>query len=235
MIWALAQIDGLHVSASRSVFIFKDRVVPLSEIGETLGVGHVLDGTVSRVNRRLRVTAQLIDIPSGVPIWASRFDQQAGDVFRIQQEISRAVVRELKLELGIDARFQVANKTNDLTAYEFFLKGRLKFQNEQPGMRFSGAAELEEAIRLAPDFPDAQGQYALVRTLNSISEPYRENQARIRRSFESAFASNPFQAEALVAKAIAARWEAWNWPGLCGAAEMRYSLATLTFGGAYEF
>lgn len=211
LICALAQIDGLHVPASRSVFAFKAHNLSFAEIGAKLGVNHVLDGTVSKFEQNLRVTAQLIEIESGTPIWASRFDEQFGDVFRIQGEIASAVVRGLSIQLGIARPMRVAHKTSDLKAYELFLKGRLKYQNEQPGMEFSGTRELEQAIGLAPDFPDAQGLYALVKTLNSISEPYCENAEAIRTAFESALSSNPFQAEALVAKAIAVRAETWDW------------------------
>ncbi|MCZ6852461.1 MAG: hypothetical protein O7G86_00960 [Gammaproteobacteria bacterium] len=98
-----------------------------------------------------------------------------------------------------------------MDAYELFLKGRLKYQNEQRDMTYSGIDELEQAVKIAPNFPDAHGLKAYIQSLNSITQPYGSIEFSIKESYQAALTTNPFQEEALMAKAIAVRWQSWDW------------------------
>jgi adenylate cyclase len=122
---ALTHIENLHVVARTSAFSFKDKNVDISEIGRKLKVAHVLEGSVRKAGNRLRITAQLIKVEDGYHLWSERFDRDMEDVFAIQDEISLAIVRELKVRLlKAEETAVVKRHTVDPEAYELYLKGR---------------------------------------------------------------------------------------------------------------
>ncbi len=211
LISTLGQISGLDVAASRSVFSLKDSAASVSEIGDTLRVNHLLEGSVHLVQDRLRITTELIEVDNGFQLWTAKYDKKLDDIFRVQEEITQSVVDALKIQLNLKNPNLVSPKTPNLEAYEQYLKGRLKYQTDQPGMEYTGHEELREAIRLAPGFTEAQGLYAFITALNSTSESFDKNKTDIERSFEAALKGNPFQVEALMAKAISVRWQSWDW------------------------
>jgi TolB-like protein len=116
----LAVIEGLEVRSSTSSFAFKDKPRNLRNIGEQLGANLVVEGSVLRAGSRLRINAQLVQVAGDIPLWAERFDREMKDVFAIQDEISRAIVNELRLTLGKGQRRYDTN----LEAYELYLKAR---------------------------------------------------------------------------------------------------------------
>jgi serine/threonine protein kinase len=125
LINALAQIKGVRVAARTSAFRFREEEVDIREIGEKLNVGTVLEGSVRKAGSRLRITAQLINIEDGYHIWSERFDREMRDIFDIQDEITRAIVDQLRVELvGPKDRPLVSSCTENLEAYSAFLKGR---------------------------------------------------------------------------------------------------------------
>ena len=212
LISMLTQIRGLHVAARTSAFAFKDQAISTRDIGEQLNVTHILEGSVRKSSAKFRITTQLVDVASGYQIWSKTFDRMAADIFTVQEEIAQAVVEALKIQLGVDHQFQATRTPGgELDAYELFLKGRLKYQNEQRGMKYSGIDELEQAIKIAPNFPDAHGLKAYIQSLNSITQPYGSIESSIEESYQAALTTNPFQEEALMAKAIAVRWQSWDW------------------------
>ena len=212
LIAMLAQVRGLHVAARTSVFSFKDKNLSVKEIGEGLDVSHVLEGSVRKTATQLRITTQLIKVDDGFHVWSASFDLKMANVFQMQEGIAEAVVDALRLKLGVDHPFTPVNDASgNPRAYELFLQGRLKYQNEQFGLTYSGTEQLQQAVQISPNFPDAHGLNAYVRSLNSIVAPYRNSRSEIRRSYKAALAINPFQEEALMAKAIDVRWQSWDW------------------------
>ena len=95
----LAQVPGLRVAARTSAFEFKDRNVDVRRIGQSLGVRHVLEGSVRRDGDNLRVTMQLIDAANGYHVWAGSYDRSWSDVISIQDEIARSVMEALRIVL----------------------------------------------------------------------------------------------------------------------------------------
>ncbi|MFQ5770304.1 MAG: adenylate/guanylate cyclase domain-containing protein, partial [bacterium] len=95
----LMQVEGLHVVARTSAFSFKGEKMDIREIGKKLNVEHVLEGSVRKVGTRLRIAAQLINIANGYHLWSKRYDRDMEDVFAIQDEISLAIVDNLKVKL----------------------------------------------------------------------------------------------------------------------------------------
>jgi serine/threonine-protein kinase len=158
---ALARIDGLRVVARSSSFVFKGRTADVREVGRSLDVGAVLEGSVRRSGSRLRITTQLIDVASGYQLWSERFDRQLEDVFAIQDEIALAVVDNLKVKLLTRERASILRRhAVSLDAYEAYLKALFEWNSMTPE-GFARCQDLfREAIRLDPDFAPAYAQLA---------------------------------------------------------------------------
>ena len=91
LITGLARIRWLFVIARNSSFVYKNRAVDVKEVSRALGVRYVLEGSVRRAGNRLRITAQLVDATTGGHHWAERYDRELGDIFAVQDEITRSV------------------------------------------------------------------------------------------------------------------------------------------------
>jgi TolB-like protein len=113
---ALAHVPGLKVIARTSAFAFKGQQVPIRQIADTLGVNTVLEGSVRRAGNRIRVTAQLIDVPSGFQLWSERYDRELADVFAVQDSIASAIVNELRGRFAVEA--PASSYTPKVAAYE---------------------------------------------------------------------------------------------------------------------
>jgi TolB-like protein/Tfp pilus assembly protein PilF len=158
LINALAQISGLRVASRTSAFRFRGEDVDICEIGEKLNVHTVLEGSVRKAGKRLRVTAQLINIENGYHLWSRRFDCEMKDIFDIQDDIARAIVDQLRVELiGQERQTLVAFGTKDLEAYTAFLEGRYHFYSLTPEGWAKGRALLLRAVELDPSFAAAHG------------------------------------------------------------------------------
>ena len=122
---ALAHLPGLRVAARTSVFAFKGKQLDVAELGAKLKVATVLEGSVRLAGRRVRITAQLINVADGFQMWSERFDRELVDVFAIQDEIARAIAAQLRVKLaGPAAQAVVRRGTNNIQAYDLYLKGR---------------------------------------------------------------------------------------------------------------
>jgi serine/threonine-protein kinase len=134
---ALAKVPGLQVASRSSCFAFKGKQVDIRQVGEKLGVGTLLEGSVRKIGNRIRITAQLINVENGYHLWSETYDRQLEDVFAIQDEISRAIVDALKLRLGSDTD-QLVVPTKNLEAYNLYLKARFFYHRfTEPSLRKS--------------------------------------------------------------------------------------------------
>jgi len=124
----LSQIEDLRVIASTSSFAFKGKDEDIREIGRKLNVAHLLEGSVRKVENRLRITAQLIKTIDGSNLWSESFDRELDNVstiFEIQDEISLAIVDKLKVNLLQKEQEAIVQRyTENLVAYNLYLKGR---------------------------------------------------------------------------------------------------------------
>jgi TolB-like protein/Tfp pilus assembly protein PilF len=120
---ALAKVPGLQVASRSSCFAFKGKEVDVRQVGEKLGVGSVLEGSVRKVGNKIRINAQLVAVENGYHLWSETFNRQLEDVFAIQEEISRAIVDALKLHLASGMEKLVVPAKN-LEAYNLYLKAR---------------------------------------------------------------------------------------------------------------
>src|SRR5262249_41349742 len=121
---ALSQLSGLFVIARNSAFTYKGKAVKVQEVGRELGVQYVLEGSVRKANDHVRITAQLVDAPTGSHIWAERYDRLLKDIFALQDEIVQQIMMTLKLQLTLQEQgISVRKHTNTLEAYDAFLRG----------------------------------------------------------------------------------------------------------------
>ena len=124
---ALAQIEGLQVAARSSAFAFKERDVDVRQVGEELGVGSVVEGSVRRSGGTVRVSAQLSRTSDGFRLWSNTWEREltAANVFAIQDEITSDIAQALTRELKPDAATAIsARRTENLEAYDLYLLGR---------------------------------------------------------------------------------------------------------------
>ena len=121
---ALTQVRGVKIAARASAFSFKGRNEDLAVIGRKLGVKLVLQGSVRRAGKRVRVTAQLMSASDGYQLWSQRFDRQLDDIFAIQDDIARSIVEHMELTLDLKTDALIAKPTEDLEAYQLYLRGR---------------------------------------------------------------------------------------------------------------
>ncbi|NIM50674.1 MAG: protein kinase [Gemmatimonadales bacterium] len=136
---ALSKLKGLQVASRTTSFALKGKELDLREIGKKLGVGSVLEGSVRKAGKRLRITTQLVDVANDYHLWSEVYDRELEDVFAIQEEISRAIVDALKVKLVGDTSVPlVVPATENLEAYTLYLKGRF-FRNKftEPDLRIS--------------------------------------------------------------------------------------------------
>jgi len=151
----LARTQGLQVIARTSSFYFKGKQVTITEIAKTLNVAHVLEGSVRKAGSTVRITAQLIRAKDGVQLWSESYDRNVKDVFKVQDEISAAVVAALKVQLLATAATADAGRTVNTEAHNQYLLGR-QFYNRKTRDGFQRAVECyRKAIELDPDYAAA--------------------------------------------------------------------------------
>jgi TolB-like protein/Flp pilus assembly protein TadD len=127
----LAKVPGLTVTARTSSFSFKGKSEDVPTIARKLNVANVLEGSVRKSGRRLRITTQLIRADTGVHIWSETYDRDQDDVFKVQEDIARAVVEKLKLALLGDVPVSAA-RTSNPEAYNLLLQGRYSVAFDTP-------------------------------------------------------------------------------------------------------
>jgi len=145
---ALSQVEGLRVAARTSSFYFKGKPAEMSEIASRLRVANLLQGSVRRAGNRVRVTVQLVDVKNGFQLWSERYDRQMEDIFEIQDDIARAITERLKVTLGAGTK----RATNNLEAYELYLKGRHHLHQRSPATLRAAIQCFEQTIKLDPQY-----------------------------------------------------------------------------------
>jgi len=123
----LARNQDLKVAGRTSSFAFKGQTPNFGEIGDALGVGHVLEGSVRRSGDRLRITAQLIKVDDGFHVWSETYDRQMADIFDIQDDVAGAISRELNLRLTPAA----VRSTTNPEAYALYLQALAEFRTDR--------------------------------------------------------------------------------------------------------
>jgi TolB-like protein/class 3 adenylate cyclase len=156
IITALSRIRWLFVIARNSSFTFKGQAVDVKRVGRELGVRYVLEGSVRKGGDRVRITAQLIEAESGAHIWADRFDGALQDVFDLQDKVASSVAGAIEPALRVAESIRSANRpTDDLTAYDLYLRALLIFSSLTKEALYNAFALLEQAILRDPNYGPA--------------------------------------------------------------------------------
>jgi TolB-like protein/Tfp pilus assembly protein PilF len=125
LINALAALPGIHVASRTSAFQFKGKAVDISEVGARLRVETVLEGSVRKAGKHMRIAVQLVNANDGYPLWAEKYDRDADDIFAVQDEIARTLVEKLKPKQRVAPDVPIVKHvTDDAAAYRLFLEGR---------------------------------------------------------------------------------------------------------------
>jgi serine/threonine protein kinase/tetratricopeptide (TPR) repeat protein len=246
---ALGQIEDLHVAARTSAFSFKGKNVDLRIVGERLNVATVLEGSVRRAGNRLRITVQLVNITDGYHLWSERYDREMQDIFEVQDEIARSIANRLKVSLqGVHQRTLVRAGTENLEAYQLYLKGRALLYQRGAGLPralecFHLAVALDPEYALAwADVADAYNMLAFYGVVRPDAARAKAKEAAMR-----AITLDPAVAEAHNALAAACILNDWDWSTgereFLRALELnprsilarsRYALWSLTAGGRFD-
>lgn len=226
LIHSLARIGGLQVTGRTSAFALGGRGLEARQIADSLGVAHLLEGSVRRSDGRLRVTAQLVDARSGFELWSGRFERPEGEVLVVQDSIVRAIVDALQVELGSDEHNRIRKgpartRPADPEAYELYMKGRHVWLQRGDLER---ALELfRQAADLDPTFARAWAGMADAFTILGsrgrlpAEEAHNSARAAARRALEL----DPDLGEAHVSMAAVLADYDWDW----AAAERHYRQA----------
>jgi adenylate cyclase len=162
---ALAKVDDLKVVARTSAFAFKGRNVPISEIGSSLNVQNVVEGSVRKFGDRMRITVQLVDAMNGYHLWSEKFDREVKDLFDVQDEITVSVVKELKSKLLGDSganedqiealMSDLKDHSRDVEAYKHYLRGRYLLNKFTPDDFYNAIECFNQAIEIDRNFAPA--------------------------------------------------------------------------------
>jgi TolB-like protein/Tfp pilus assembly protein PilF len=204
---ALTKVDDLKVTGRTSSFYFKGKNENLTKIGDTLGVAHVLEGSVRKQGQKVRITAQLVRTLDGFRLWSETYDGDLKDVFALQEKIARSITDALKIVLiGHQSNRLVNAGTSNTEAYELYLQASAIF-NRRDGARFEEAIDLlNKAIKLDPGYARAHARLAALYVINgnfSGSAAFSSALAKVEQEARLASALDPTLAEPYAALALA--------------------------------
>jgi len=177
LLHALAQLPDLKVTARTSSFFFKGQNIDIREIAKKLGVNNVLEGSVQRDGNKVRIMAQLTEAETGFHLWSDTYDREMTDIFEVQDDVANSVALAMKVILGGNTGSSVDKievvGTDNLAAYEEYLKG---LQQKNAGTntdRLRAEISFKQALAMDPDYYEAMLQlaytYALLRSGGAIT------------------------------------------------------------------
>jgi TolB-like protein/Tfp pilus assembly protein PilF len=211
LIGLLSKVPDLKVSGRTSSFYFKGKQTTIAEIARTLGVSHVLEGSVRRSGGALRITAQLIRADNGYDIWSETYDRKLNDIFKVQDEISAAVVKALKIALLADA-MPHGRPTANQEAYALFLLSRSFHYRGTYADVLKAIDYAEQAVKLDPSCAPAWAALgdSLVYRF-SFGGPHSEIRARAFSAAQAALRLDPKLSDAHLAMGRVLGELDWNW------------------------
>ena len=149
----LNNVENLHVIPRTSAFSFKGKELDVREIGRKLNVDSVLEGSMQKSGNRLRITARLVSVEEGYLLWSEQYNREEKDVFAIQDEISLAIVDKLRIKLmGEEKTLLVKRYTENLEAYNLYLKGRHFWSKTTPESLKEGIEYFQKALDKDPNY-----------------------------------------------------------------------------------
>ena len=161
IITALSRFKSLFVIARNTSFTYKGKAADIKQIGRELGVRYVLEGSVRKAGKQIRITGQLIDAATGAHVWAERLDREMADIFALQDEVTQSVVSAIEPSLR---SAEIARKqsvpTNNLGAYDLYLRGMSEASQITEEHLRKAERFLRQAVELDPYYSDAWAMLA---------------------------------------------------------------------------
>ncbi len=200
----LSKVSALDVSARNTSFQFRGKSVDIPQIARQLKVSHVLEGSVRKAGGKVRITAQLIDGVSGNHVWAERYDRDLNDIFALQDEISEAIVKALKIRLLPEEKKAIERRgTNSVEAYNLYLLARQTYGSgfESDRRHVEGIERIaKRATEIDPNYAQAWALVALAQVILHYSHNKDQGDDGLMAA-ERALALDPDLAEAHAVKA----------------------------------
>jgi TolB-like protein/DNA-binding winged helix-turn-helix (wHTH) protein/Tfp pilus assembly protein PilF len=210
---SLSRSGDLRVVSRTSAFSLKGKGIGAQEIGRILGVDSLVEGSVRRDGKRLRISVHLVDAGNGYQLWSETYDRRMNDVFEVQQEIALSVANTLTGRLpGPAGAGELAVQVTDAVAYDLYLKGRFYWHRRTAGGLHSAVEYFEEAVARAPDYAPVQvglgDAYAVLGFYDYLppEEAFPKAQAAARRALEL----DPDNAPAQATLGYAALYYDWD-------------------------
>jgi len=161
IITALSKLRWFYVIARNSSFIYKGKAVHIKQVGDELGVGYVVEGSVRKEGDLVRITAQLNDVSKGIHIWAERYDRSLADVFAVQDEITQAIVTAIEPQLYAAENFRAQRKAPDsMDAWDLVMRALSHYWRVTRQDNVVAQALLEKATSMDPNYGQALGLLA---------------------------------------------------------------------------
>jgi len=168
IIFALSRLRWIFVIARNSSFTYKGKPVHIKQIGEELGVGYVVEGSVRKEAGRVRITVQLNDVKTGSHHWAERYDRELADVFAVQDEIMEAIVAQIEPQLySAEDRRARRKPPENLDAWDLVMRALLHFWRLTREDNLAAQGLLEQAIAIDPNYAQALAVLAVSHTFGA--------------------------------------------------------------------
>jgi serine/threonine-protein kinase len=215
LIGRMSNVPSLRVMARGTVFHYKGAKNPQA-VGQQLRVQAVLTGSVARRGDRLSVSAELIEVASGLRLWGDTLDTPFADVLRVQDAIVSNISGALRLRLSSDARRQLtAHGTEDIVAYELLLKGRYLMANDTEEDDIAARDLFRQALQRDPRFIEARLDIVTtyVRSAGNLYAPPTDAWARVDEEMKAVLAIDPGNFTARSNRAVRYFMFDWNWTG----------------------
>jgi serine/threonine-protein kinase len=210
----LARLEGMRVASRSSASRLMGQDLDITEIGAQLNVGAVLEGSVRKAGSRVRITAQLTEVSTGLSLWSGRFDRELTDVFELQDEISEEIVQTVKGKFAsTDQMPALPHPTENLEAYNAYLRGRFFWNRRtQSGLR-KGIEFFQQAIEADPLYSRAHAGLADSYVIQGVygGEPPRNVMPKARAAALEALRLDPSLAEAHTSLACVQAVFDWDW------------------------
>jgi adenylate cyclase len=244
LLTVLQKIPGLHVAARTSAFSFKGKNATAQEIGQKLGVAHLVEGSVRRSGNSVRIAARLSRVDTGEELWSENYTRDLKDVFAVQAELAQTIVAQLRGRFAsadagstakekIQAEVQAAARggTKNVEAHEAYLQGRFFINRHSEKGADQARAAFQRAVELDPNFALAWAGLAQTHIwyCNYATEGgqkgFNAHLAAARESLEKALAIEPDLPEALSARSVIETNFDYNWKGAAETVRKALALA----------
>ncbi len=214
---ALSKIKGLKVTSRTSSFHFKNKNIPISNIGEALNVSTILEGSIRLSGKKMRITAQLIDVADDFHFWSETFDRSIDAVFEVQDEVSLLIAEKLREHIGhfdIDDRL-IQSPEVPVEVYKKYLKGRYHLMKLTLSETESAISIFQEVIKDEPNFPlpylDINQGFAFLGTMGLL--PAREAFEKGKPYLDKALELDQNLPESQLNLAWISTWQNWDLEG----------------------